>query len=305
VIEVRWHGRAGQGAKTVSHLLAVAMLDSGDWVQAFPDYGPERSGAPMRAYNRSDTSPVRRRSAITQPDAVVVIDASLLKEENVAAGLGSAGILLVNTEEPVATLAGHVRWRGRVLRIPADRLAAAAGVRHANVVMLGALARVLQRPRLVALERAVSGMMSAPRFASSRDATLAALAAGYEAGGGSPEEIDGGISPNGDGAVTLGGSSLLPRGGVVVPAVARRLETSGWRTGQEPAVDFGRCVNCLLCWLACPDCAFTLDRQGEGVQLGAIDYGVCKGCELCVEVCPADAITMVADGTHLAAGAMQ
>ena len=87
MIEIRWHGRAGQGAKTASLLLASAAMADGRDVQAFPEYGPERSGAPMRAYTRIDTRKIRRRYGITEPDVVVVLDESLLQEATRREGL--------------------------------------------------------------------------------------------------------------------------------------------------------------------------------------------------------------------------
>jgi pyruvate ferredoxin oxidoreductase delta subunit len=81
----------------------------------------------------------------------------------------------------------------------------------------------------------------------------------------------------------------LPRAGVVEPREVERPSTGDWRTTGRPVVELSRCVNCLLCWMYCPDSAMVL----EGATLTGIDYDVCKGCELCVEVCPAGAIEMV------------
>lgn len=301
MIEIRWHGRAGQGAKTVSHLLAVAALESGTWVQAFPEYGPERSGAPMLAYNRLDASPIRRRSAITHPSAVVVLDASLLKEVDVIAGLGADGLLVVNSEESSAEVRARLWFEGRLLCIPGDRLAAEVGARHSNVVLLGALARTLGTPGLAALENAVRETMAASRFAATRSATLLALGSGYEAGAAT-------AAAGGAPAVTrtrcvfaLPASDALPLAAVVTPGATRRMTTGGWRSGLKPRVDLARCVNCLLCWLACPDCAIEVASDERGVRLSGFDYGLCKGCELCVEVCPVSAIAMVADNEPLPA----
>jgi 2-oxoacid:acceptor oxidoreductase delta subunit (pyruvate/2-ketoisovalerate family) len=83
----------------------------------------------------------------------------------------------------------------------------------------------------------------------------------------------------------------LPHGGALRPAEAERLRTGGWRTGVKPTVELDRCVDCLLCWLYCPDSAIRLD----GTAFAGFDYDVCKGCELCSVVCPQGAITMVAD----------
>jgi len=83
----------------------------------------------------------------------------------------------------------------------------------------------------------------------------------------------------------------LPLGGVVQPGEAPQIRTGGWRTGVKPEVDLSSCVNCLLCWLYCPDSAVQLHES----TFTGFDYDVCKGCELCAEVCPTDAIAMVPD----------
>jgi pyruvate ferredoxin oxidoreductase gamma subunit len=99
VREIRWHARAGQGAKTASQLLASAALREGRSVQAFPEYGPERRGAPLRAYTRIDEKPIRRHDSITRPDVVVVLEPSLLREVDVTEGLTEGGLVLVNADE--------------------------------------------------------------------------------------------------------------------------------------------------------------------------------------------------------------
>lgn len=83
----------------------------------------------------------------------------------------------------------------------------------------------------------------------------------------------------------------LAPGGAVVPDQAPRLHTGGWRTGVMPSVELSKCVNCLLCWLQCPDSAILLD----GTTFAGFDYDYCKGCEICATVCPVDAITMIAE----------
>ena len=144
--EIRWHARAGQGAKTASQLFALALMREGRSVQAFPEYGPERRGAPLRAYTRVDDRPIRRHDAVTAPDVVVVLEPSLLNEVDVGEGLPKDGLLLVNGEQPLTGLDGR-----RILLVPASRLAASKFV---NVVMLGALAAALGEPRLEDLEEA-------------------------------------------------------------------------------------------------------------------------------------------------------
>src|SRR5450756_2024088 len=97
--EVRWHARAGQGAKTVSQLLAEAGLLAGSSVQAFPEYGPERRGAPMRAYTRISDKAIRRHDPVASPDIVIVLEPTLVSEMNVAEGLSEDGVVLVDTNE--------------------------------------------------------------------------------------------------------------------------------------------------------------------------------------------------------------
>jgi pyruvate ferredoxin oxidoreductase gamma subunit len=140
VREIRWHARAGQGAKTASQLLASAALREGRSVQAFPEYGPERRGAPLRAYTRIDEKPIRRHDSITRPDVVVVLEPSLLREVDVTEGLTEGGLVLVNADE-APELDG-----AEVVAVPATRIAAAQGSTFANLVMVGALAARLGGP---------------------------------------------------------------------------------------------------------------------------------------------------------------
>ena len=97
LIEIRWHGRGGQGAKTASLLLADAAFNTGKYIQGFPEYGPERMGAPITAYNRISNKPIRIHSNIYEPDYVVVVDDSLLEAVDVTAGLKPDGAIVINT----------------------------------------------------------------------------------------------------------------------------------------------------------------------------------------------------------------
>lgn len=179
MIEVRWHGRGGQGAKTVAQLLADALLRAGRFVQAFPEYGPERSGAPMRAYDRVDRRPIRRHCAVTTPDVVVVLDHSLLHEVDVTAGLSADGWLVVNTDASPEEVAARVPTDASIVCVPGDRLAAEAGARFANVVLLGAVACVLDEPPAEALLDAARAHFGEKLDAATLDATLAAIESGF------------------------------------------------------------------------------------------------------------------------------
>ena len=141
VTEIRWHARAGQGAKSAAQALAMAALADGRSVQTFPEYGPERRGAPLRAYTRIADRPIRLHDGVTAPDVVVVLEASLVRDQSVADGLKATGIVLVNGDEPPEGLAGvDVRC------VPATRLAAAHGSGFVNLVMLGATAAAVGTP---------------------------------------------------------------------------------------------------------------------------------------------------------------
>lgn len=151
LVEVRWHARAGQGAKTAAQVLALALLRNGKGVQAFPEYGPERRGAPLRAFTRFADAPIRRHDAIVDPDVVVVLEPSLLHEASVAEGLRDGGIVVLNAEEPPPELHGlDVRC------VPAGRLAGGLGSGFVNLVMLGAVARAVGAPTLDRLTEAAT-----------------------------------------------------------------------------------------------------------------------------------------------------
>jgi pyruvate ferredoxin oxidoreductase gamma subunit len=139
--EIRWHARAGQGAKTASQLYATAALHAGKSVQAFPEYGPERRGAPLRAYTRVDDAPIRRHDAIIHPDVVVVLEPSLLHEVDVTDGIEEDGLVLVNAEHVPSELAGD-----RVVCVPASKLAEQHGSKFSNLIMVGALAAAVGEP---------------------------------------------------------------------------------------------------------------------------------------------------------------
>jgi pyruvate ferredoxin oxidoreductase gamma subunit len=141
VKEIRWHARAGQGAKTASQLYATAALRAGKSVQAFPEYGPERRGAPLRAFTRVDDRPIRRHDSITHPDVVVVLEPSLVHELDVAQGLADDGFVLVNADAAPPELAAT-----NVVCVPASELAAKSGSKFSNLIMVGALAAALGEP---------------------------------------------------------------------------------------------------------------------------------------------------------------
>ncbi|KPU27526.1 pyruvate synthase [Caloranaerobacter sp. TR13] len=144
MVEIRWHGRGGQGAKTASLLLAEAAFATGKFIQGFPEYGPERMGAPITAYNRISDSKIRIHSNIYEPDYVVVVDETLLKDVDVTAGLKKEGAIVINSEKSPEELRPLLKgYEGRVYTIDARKISIEAlGKYFPNTPMLGAIVKV-------------------------------------------------------------------------------------------------------------------------------------------------------------------
>ena len=142
--EIRWHGRGGQGAKTACLLLADAAFASGKYVQGFPEYGPERMGAPITAYNRISDEPCTIHSNIYNPDYVVVVDESLLSTVDVTAGLNPEGAIVINSRRPAAELRPMLKgYAGAVYAIDARRISEEyLGGYFPNTPMLSAIVQV-------------------------------------------------------------------------------------------------------------------------------------------------------------------
>ena len=144
LIEIRWHGRGGQGAKTASLLLADAAFNTGKYIQGFPEYGPERMGAPITAYNRISTKPITIHSNIYEPDYVVVVDDSLLESVDVTAGLKKTGAIVINTTKDAEYLKQHLKgYEGEIYKIDARKISEEAlGKYFPNTPMLAAIVKV-------------------------------------------------------------------------------------------------------------------------------------------------------------------
>ena len=144
LVEIRWHGRGGQGAKTASLLLADAAFNTGKYIQGFPEYGPERMGAPITAYNRIGNNPITVHSNIYEPDFVVVVDDTLLESVDVTAGLKEDGALVINTTKDNDYLLSKLKgYKGGVYKIDARRISEEALGRYfPNTPMLAAIVKV-------------------------------------------------------------------------------------------------------------------------------------------------------------------
>jgi len=144
LIEIRWHGRGGQGAKTASLLLADAAFNTGKYIQGFPEYGPERMGAPITAYNRIGTKPITIHSNIYEPDYVVVVDDTLLEAVDVTAGLKTTGAIVINTTKEGEEIKKYLKgYKGEVYTIDAKKISLETlGKYFPNTPMLAAIVKV-------------------------------------------------------------------------------------------------------------------------------------------------------------------
>ena len=282
MIEIRFHGRGGQGAVIASELLAQAAFLDGKMPQSFPFFGVERRGAPVTAFCRIDDRPIGVRTSITDPDVVVVLDPGLLARTQVTDGLRSNGLLLVNTPGPAASLgAPHGVRRAAVdaTRIALDHGLGTPMMPIVNTAVLGALARATGVVSLGALNRAIEQFVPARpeqnRLAATDGfADVRVVAEGCDIPA-TAAQIPGLIAP-------------FPEGPIAT-ASTERIHTAAWRT-FTPVIHLERCTKCNFCWKFCPDDA--IDFDAVGFPRIKLDY--CKGCGICAEECPPKTIEMLA-----------
>ena len=174
MLEIRWHGRGGQGAVTSVELLALSAIEEGKYAQGFPSFGPERRGAPVTAFNRVDDKRIKIRSGIYHPDVVVVLDESLVSLVDVAEGLKPEGILLVNTTKSLVDLKKHIRFGGKIATCDATGIAwKELGVPITNTTMLGALVKLTATVKIESLESPIKerfGRIAAKNLSAAKSA---------------------------------------------------------------------------------------------------------------------------------------
>ena len=153
MLELRFHGRGGQGAVTSAELIALAAIAQGNFAQAFPSFGPERRGAPVMAFARIDDKQIRNRTAVSNPDAVVVLDPHILHIANSSDGLSKDGLQVVNTMRSADEIREEYNLKGRLITVDANHIAEQEiGRVITNTTMLGALIRatgVIERELLI------------------------------------------------------------------------------------------------------------------------------------------------------------
>jgi 2-oxoacid:acceptor oxidoreductase gamma subunit (pyruvate/2-ketoisovalerate family) len=178
MIEIRFHGRGGQGAVIASKILASALFKEGKHAQAFPAFGGERRGAPVMAFTRFDNKTITRRSMVYEPDHVVVLDESILEVVDVTAGLKDGGWILINTSKPASAFANFTRFR--VATVDANRIAQENGLGSTtapvvNTVIMGAFSKITG---LVGLKTVLEGI---PEYVPAKtEANIAAAKAAFD-----------------------------------------------------------------------------------------------------------------------------
>ena len=180
--EVRWHGRGGQGAKTAGYVLAVAAAEEGWNIQAFPEYGAERRGAPMKSYVRISDGPIRLRSGVRSPDIVLVLDDTLLATENVTEGIDPEGVLVVNSDEDVATVREMIGSADvKLFVVNATQIAMdTMGRPIPNTPMLGALSRATGLVSVDAMKRAVERQLGGKLSPAALEGNYQAIERAYQ-----------------------------------------------------------------------------------------------------------------------------
>jgi pyruvate ferredoxin oxidoreductase gamma subunit len=176
LIEIRWHGRGGQGAVTSAELVAQAAINEGKYAQAFPSFTPERRGAPVFAFNRiNPEEPIRTRSEVDQPDVVIVLDSTLLSILDATAGLKEKGTVIINTKKSTEQVRSEFGLTGRIAVIDATKIAQEAGIPAVNTTMVGALIKATNVITLEAMKEPLE-----KRFAKVAERNLKAMERAYQ-----------------------------------------------------------------------------------------------------------------------------
>lgn len=289
---VRFHGRGGQGAKTASRILGTAAFIEGFMAQDSPIYGAERRGAPVAAFTRIDTGPIKQRGIIARPDLVVIADASLIQDPaaRVLDGIDARTPVFVNSPLTAEQLQTQTSLPGRLTTLDLTDIALQQfGKRGAISALLGAVAGKLVGLRRDSVREAIAQELGALGLAASQiESNQAAALQCYDAVRSVPVGPD---APQPTASAQLHVPTYEPptRGAARITAGPNSpiRSMAGWRMFR-PVLRPDLCNGCWLCFANCPEGAITIKPDGKP----AIYYPHCKGCLDCVEVCPTDALTV-------------
>lgn len=291
MIEVRFHGRGGQGAKIASRILGHCAILAGLFAQDFALFGAERRGAPVVSFTRISDELIDRRGEIDQPDLVVVMDDSLLSEApgQLFRGIDARSAIIVNAKPerfitealPAANyravdmlgIAEEFIGRGWV-----SAIAAAVAAKQVAAISLTQLAVALRQElgEFGLTVEQIEKNIAAARVAY--DSTPVILLPGRSTVSNDP--------PTSWQAVPYLGSAQFAGPTIRHRGSATLRQTGNWRT-ERPVIELGKCKRCFLCYLYCPEATMSLDAD----NFPHVDYDHCKGCMICYEECPTDAIS--------------
>jgi pyruvate ferredoxin oxidoreductase gamma subunit len=285
-IEIRWHGRGGQGAVTSAELLALAAIEEGKFAQAFPSFGPERRGAPVLVFNRlSHTKPIRARVSVTNPDIVVILDPGLLYITDATSGLKEGGTLIINTPKTIVDIKSELGGNWKLAVVNANVIARdVLGLPIVNTTMLGAVVKATGIIGLESLEEPIK-----ERFGARAKANIETCRRAFdeteiaEAGGaaGKPRQaIPAEVMPS--------WHELLPGCVLTEAGNAKEYRTGDWKSAH-PVWNNEKCIKCGICYLFCPEGCIREKQDGYFEA----DLYYCKGCGICARECWTEAITMV------------
>jgi pyruvate ferredoxin oxidoreductase gamma subunit len=291
--EIRFHGRGGQGAVTAAELFAQAAISSELYAQGFPNFGAERRGAPVMAFLRVSDSQIFLRERIEKPDVVVVLDSSLIGLPEVTEGLAPGKKLIINASKNQRKNFEHLEEKYVVCLVDASQIAMdTIGLPITNTAIIGSLVKATE---LITLDS-----LSEPfrkRFGKLSAKNIDAMLKAYD----QTEVIEYRASENDEAADSetdyqqyIQGEALYPWPEVEIgcdvnqPGNSRDFLTGNWRTGSYPLMDKDKCISCGICWIMCPEIAFTQNEDGSYTWSG--DY--CKGCGICVTTCSKKALSM-------------
>ncbi|MBD3204861.1 4Fe-4S dicluster domain-containing protein [Candidatus Bathyarchaeota archaeon] len=269
MIEIRLHGRGGQGAVTASRIIATAAYEEGQYSQAIPMYGTERRGAPLTAFVRLDNQRVRERELVHNPDISIVLDPLIAKQQAVVDNLKEGGLVILNTQQKPE----EVKLGGdfKVATIDATTIALETlGRPITNTAILGGFAKVTGLLEIESIEKAIKkyfpgrlGDMNIAAVRRSFDEIQGPVQAVVKEA--PPEKVD----------IHVGGYGVLK-------------DVSSWRV-FTPKIDEESCISCKNCWIYCPETAVQWDEEKNKPYFR---YEACKGCGVCAHECPVDAIEM-------------
>jgi pyruvate ferredoxin oxidoreductase gamma subunit len=290
VLAIRFHGRGGQGAKTASRILGTAAFMEGYRAQDSPMYGAERRGAPVAAFTRIATAPIRERGLIARPDLVMIGDGSLIQDPaaRVREGLDERTAVFINSPLTVEQFHSQSELPGRLTTLDLTGIALRELAKGGAIsALLGAVAGRLVGFRRQAIGEAIARELTdlglaAPTIERNQSVALQC----YDRVEQVPLETSA-PQPLAPARLRAPTYESPTKGTARISAAGNSIlrETGGWRTFR-PVLIPDKCNGCWLCFVYCPDGVISMTQDDRPV----IDYDHCKGCQICVQECPTHAL---------------